>query len=59
MRCTTRRANKKRKEECVDCKNFTGNRKTCDHGSCIKGFETTCYRRSKKRCEGYEFDPKV
>lgn len=54
-RNTTRKAIKKRKEECTDCKNFVGNRKTYDHGGCKKDLCTTCYRQSIKKCDGYEF----
>ena len=54
MRCTNRQAHLKRKEECRDCGNFIGNRKLYDHGTCVKGFKTTCYRQSSKKCSGYK-----
>ena len=54
-RCTTRKAIRKRKQECVDCEYFLGNRKTCDHGMCNKGLDTTCCRQSKTKCKEYKF----
>lgn len=54
----TRKAILKRKEECRDCKSFIGNRKTYDYGICKKELSTICYRQSKNKCSGYEFDVK-
>lgn len=54
-RSTTRKPVRKRKQECVECKFFSGNRKTCDFGKCNKGLDTTCYRQSKAKCKSYKF----
>ena len=56
MPSTTRKPHLKRKDECTDCGNFIGNRKTYGYGSCKKGLKTTCYRQSRNKCDGYEFD---
>ena len=57
-RSTTRKPIRKRKQECAECKFFSGNRKTCDFGKCNKGLDTTCYRQSRNKCVEWQLDLK-